>query len=680
MPLRLPRGFPACIFAYLHVRLGAAARLYSDAVSFTGRDAFGRLEHLVGRGHLAFPCARQRHDAAPRTAMLRFAASRAVTARGLSVANRTAATGAARCVRDADPTALAVRLLSTAPGPGSAKPTPPVDAPGAAKKAGTGVVSEAPTGSVTSPESPSSTSAPTRSRPAVTKAQQPEQASTGTADTLPPVPPPVASNPTVSASAADGAGASIVDVVDVPPGNPNAQPGGNEEFALNEELVEPAGTPSSDLTPSRVVEELDRHIVGQDAAKRAMAVALRNRWRRLRLSPELRDEVLPKCVLLVGPTGVGKTEIARRLSKLVDAPFIKVEATKFTEVGFHGRDVDQIIRDLLENAITLVKNRQRRLMSARLERAVEDRILDELMGKAAPGTAKSRDQFRQLLNSGALDHQVIDVEEPVRQRTVPPVVQVDMAPERMTDVFSRIDRLFTVRGSQKRRVKISEARPLLEEAESEKLLSDENVIKEAIEATENAGIVVLDELDKVCSPGGRSNSADASAEGVQRDLLPLIEGTVVQTKHGNVKTDHILFVAAGAFHTCKPSDLMAELVGRLPIRVELNPLSKAHLRRILTEPENNLIRQQIELMNTEGVDLVFSDAAIDEIAQVTAEFNQNMEDIGARRLHTVIERIVEEISFNAPALKGQTVTVDAVQVQDALGDMMVKSDLSKFIL
>jgi ATP-dependent HslUV protease ATP-binding subunit HslU len=490
----------------------------------------------------------------------------------------------------------------------------------------------------------------------------------------PPPPPPV-----------DGPPAAPPTAVGAPP------PGGGDEDAVLPELLvdalpaeevelRPAGAPSDDLTPVRVVEELDRHIVGQGAAKRAMAVALRNRWRRLRLSPELRDEVLPKCVLLVGPTGVGKTEIARRLSKMVDAPFVKVEATKFTEVGFHGRDVDQIIRDLLENAITLVKNRHRRQLAAKLERVVEDRILDELMGKAAPGSDKSRDQFRHLLRTGALDHQVIDVDEPVRQRAGPSVVQVDMAPERMTDVFSRIDRLFTVRGTQKRRVKVADARSLIEEAESEKLLSDENVLKEAIAATENAGIVVLDELDKVCTPGGRSNSADASAEGVQRDLLPLIEGTVVQTKHGNVKTDHILFVAAGAFHTCKPSDLMAELVGRLPIRVELSPLSKEDLRRILTEPENNLIRQQVELMATEGVRLVFSDAAIDEIAAVTADVNQNTEDIGARRLHTVIERIVEDISFNAPSLSGETITVDAVQVQGALGDLVVKHDLSRFIL
>lgn len=434
------------------------------------------------------------------------------------------------------------------------------------------------------------------------------------------------------------------------------------------------------MTPAKVVEELDRHIVGQAAAKRAMAIALRNRWRRLRLPADLRDEVLPKCVLLVGPTGVGKTEIARRLSKMIDAPFIKVEATKFTEVGFHGKDTDHIIRDLLENAITLVRNRQRRKLASTLERMVEDRILDELMGQTVISKDQSRDQFRHLLRAGALDNQVIDVDEPSRQRGTPSLVQVDMAPDRMSDVFSRIDRLFTVRGTHKRRVKIADARPLIQDAESEKLLNDESVVKEAISATENAGIVVIDELDKICTPGGRSNSADASAEGVQRDLLPLIEGTVVQTKHGNVKTDHILFVAAGAFQICKPSDLMAELIGRLPIRVQLSPLSKADLRRIAVEPENSLIRQQVQLLATEGVELVLTDAAIDEIASMAAEVNQNAEDIGARRLHTVIEKIVEDLSFNAPSMKGQTVFVDAVQVQDALGELVVKDDFSKFIL
>lgn len=439
------------------------------------------------------------------------------------------------------------------------------------------------------------------------------------------------------------------------------------------------------LTPARIVEELNRHIVGQELAKRAMAIALRNRWRRLRLPPQLREEVLPKCCLLIGPTGVGKTEIARRLSKLVDAPFIKVEATKFTEVGFHGRDVEQIIRDLVENAITLARARQRRLIAARLSRAVEERILDELMGKAAPGAtaaaATSREHFRALLRQGALDNQVIEVDEPMR-RAAPSLVQVDMAPERMSDVFSRIDKLFTVRqsGGARRRMKVAEARALIEEAESEKLLSDELVVKEAIEATESAGIVVIDEIDKIATPAGQRHGADASSEGVQRDLLPLIEGTCVSTKHGNVNTDHILFVAAGAFTQSKPSDLMAELVGRLPIRVNLNPLSVTDLQQILTVPENNLIRQQIALLATEGVDLQFTDAAIDEIARITADINNTVENIGARRLHTVIERIIEDTSFNAPTLKGQTVTVDAVQVQGALSDMMVKSDLSKFIL
>ena len=405
---------------------------------------------------------------------------------------------------------------------------------------------------------------------------------------------------------------------------------------------------------------------------------MRNRWRRLRLTPDLREEVLPKCCLLIGSSGVGKTELARRLSKLVDSPFIKVEATKFTEVGFHGRDVEQIVRDLLENAITLAKHRQRRIMATRIAHTVEERILDELMGKASPGSTKNREQFRTLLRQGALDHQVIDVDQPMRRAT-PSLVQVDMAPERMTDVF---DKLFTVRqsGSRKRRVKIADARALIEDAESEKLMSDEAVIKEAIDATENAGIVVIDEIDKIAVPEGQRHGADASSQGVQRDLLPLIEGTTVSTKHGNVETDHILFIAAGAFTQCKPSDLMAELVGRLPIRVELRPLNTEDLRKILTVPENNLIRQQRELMATEGVTLEFTESAITDIANIAAEINSTVEDIGARRLHAVIERIVQDISFRAPSLKGQTVTIDVVQVQDALGDLLVKSDLSRFIL
>lgn len=462
--------------------------------------------------------------------------------------------------------------------------------------------------------------------------------------------------------------------------------------SLSDDLSDSASVPeiSADLTPERIVAELDRHIVGQQPAKKALAIALRNRWRRLRLSADFREEVLPKCCLLIGSSGVGKTELARRLSKLVDSPFIKVEATKFTEVGFHGRDVEQIIRDLLENAITLARNRQRRRLSARIAAIVEERILDELVGKVSssstpsPGSTKSRDQFRTLLRQGALDNQIIEVETATRRsgNNTPSLLQVDMAPERMTDVF---DKLFTVRqsggsGSRKRRVKIADARQLIEDAESEKLLSDEVVIRDAIAATENAGIVVIDEIDKIAVPEGQRHGADASSQGVQRDLLPLIEGTTVSTKHGNVDTDHILFIAAGAFTQCKPSDLMAELVGRLPIRVELKPLLTEDLRNILTVPESNLIRQQTELMATEGVTLEFTDSAITEIANIAAEINATVEDIGARRLHAVIERIVQDISFTAPSLKGQTVTVDTVKVQDALGDLRVKSDLSRFIL
>ena len=449
-------------------------------------------------------------------------------------------------------------------------------------------------------------------------------------------------------------------------------------------------TLNADLTPARIVEALDRHIIGQKEAKKAMAIALRNRWRRLQLSAELREEVLPKCCLLIGDTGVGKTEIARRLSKLVDAPFIKVEATKYTEVGFHGRDVEQIIRDLLENGIQLARARQRRLIAARLSRTVEERILDELTGKiASQNTANaasatsSREHFRALLRQGALDNETIEVDEPARRAAPSSLLQVDMAPERMNDVFSKIDRLFTVRQSganSKRRVTVSEARALLEEAESEKLLSDELVVKEAIDSVENSGICVIDEIDKIATPAGHRHGADASSEGVQRDLLPLIEGTTVSTKHGNVRTDHILFVASGAFSQSKPSDLMAELVGRLPIRVELKPLTVEDLKNILTVPEHSLIRQQIELMATEGVRLEFTDAAIDKIAQLTAEINTTVENIGARRLHTVIERIMQDISFSAPDLAGQTVTIDAVQVQGALDELMVKSDLSRFIL
>ena len=438
------------------------------------------------------------------------------------------------------------------------------------------------------------------------------------------------------------------------------------------------------LTPRKIVSELDRFIVGQADAKRAMAIALRNRWRRHQLPDDVTDEVMPKNILLCGPTGVGKSEIARRLAKLVDAPFIKAEASKYTEVGFHGRDVDQIIRDLVENSIQLVKQRQRRRMKAELERLAEDRILDELTG--ASTREATRESFRQLLRKGALEEREIDVEEPRTGSGRPNVLQLgDVGPERMTEVIRSLDKMFMVHRSgagsgSKRRMKIRDARPVIEENEAERLLSDESVVRSAIQLAEQDGIVFIDEIDKICTPTHYRHGADASAEGVQRDLLPLIEGSTVATKYGNVDTDHILFVAAGAFHQCKPSDLMAELQGRLPIRVELRPLTESDLYRILTEPENSLLKQQMALLRTEGVELEFTDAAAHEMAAVAAEVNTTVENIGARRLHTVVERIIEGISFDAPDLRGQRVVIDTVNVRDSLGDMLLKSDLSRFVL
>jgi ATP-dependent HslUV protease ATP-binding subunit HslU len=440
------------------------------------------------------------------------------------------------------------------------------------------------------------------------------------------------------------------------------------------------------LTPRAVVAELDRFIVGQTEAKRAMAIALRNRWRRHQLPPELREEVAPKNILLCGPTGVGKSEIARRLAKLVDAPFVKTEASKYTEVGFHGRDVDQIIRDLVENAISLVKQKQRKRLKNELDKLVEDRILDELTGPAA--RESTRESFRSLLRKGALEDREIEVEETRPLSNRPGFLQLgDASAERMTEMIRSLDRIFTVQrsgaggnSSSKRRMKIRDARRVIEEAEAERLLSDESLTRQALQLTEQDGIVFLDEIDKICTPSHYRHGADASAEGVQRDLLPLLEGTTVSTKYGNVNTDHILFVAAGAFHQCKPSDLMAELQGRLPIRVELRGLTEADLYRILTEPENSLLKQQVALLRTEGVELEFTDAAIHEMAAIAAEVNTTVENIGARRLHTVVERIIETISFEAPEMRGQRVLIDVMNVRDALGGMLLKTDLSRFVL
>lgn len=461
------------------------------------------------------------------------------------------------------------------------------------------------------------------------------------------------------------------------------------------------GIPMEELTPARVVSELSRHIVGQDAAKRAMAVALRNRWRRLQLPPGLREEVQPKNILMIGPTGVGKSEIARRMAKLVDAPFCKAEATKFTEVGFYGRDCESVIKDLVDSALALVKARRRRRMRVRLAQLVEDRILEELVGRDTNETTVK--QMRAILRQGGLENQEIDVDTSAPSRGGAglggggggpgaggvPVVALGTGlggggggGGGAADMSDALTRFFSLGpgGGRKRKMKIKDARVVIEELEAEKLLTDGNLAKEAIEAVEEHGIVVIDEIDKVASPAGSRHGADASAEGVQRDLLPLIEGTTVTTKHGNVRTDHILFVAAGAFHSCRPSDLMAELQGRLPIRVELSGLTEADLYRILTEPEANLIVQAVEMLATEGVTLTLDEAAVREVAAVAAAVNGSVENIGARRLHTVMERLLEEVSFTAPDLKGESVSIGVDVVRERLGDMMKTQDLSKFIL
>jgi len=439
------------------------------------------------------------------------------------------------------------------------------------------------------------------------------------------------------------------------------------------------------MTPREIVAALDDHIVAQGAAKRAMAVALRSRWRRARVeSAELRGEILPKNILMVGPTGCGKTEIARRLAKMVDAPFVKVEATKFTEVGFHGRDVDQIIRDLLENAVGLVRARVRRGVREEVRVAVEERILDDLTGCSE--NDRTRDSFRALLRNGELEEREIEVEEPTRSRpNVVPIVATENDSERFNEILSKMSKALSVHktgagSASRRKLTVREARTVLEDAEAEKHMNEDEIVAMAIEATEQSGIVFIDEIDKICTPSSQRHGADASSEGVQRDLLPIIEGSTVSTKRGNVNTDHILFVASGAFHQCKPSDLMAELQGRLPIRVELAALSEADLLKILTTPKHSLLKQHQHLLATEGVTLVVTDAACAEIARTAAEINLAVENIGARRLHTVLERLLEEVSFEAPEMKGQTVTIDATDVQGSVGQLVKKADLSKFVL
>ena len=435
----------------------------------------------------------------------------------------------------------------------------------------------------------------------------------------------------------------------------------------------------TDFSPREIVSELDRHIIGQKDAKRAVAIALRNRWRRLQLDDSLREEVLPKNILMIGPTGVGKTEISRRLAKLANAPFLKVEATKFTEVGYVGRDVEQIVRDLVEVGIGLVRETKRRDVQAKAHLGAEERVLDALVGKtASPAT---RESFRKKLRDGEMDDKEIDIEVSAGNPQGLPMMDIPGMPGGQIGIANLNDMLGKMMGgrTKQRRTTVKEAYEPLVQEEADKLVDQDNLVQEAIHLVENNGIVFLDEIDKICAREG-ARGGEVSREGVQRDLLPLIEGTTVATKHGPVKSDHILFIASGAFHVAKPSDLLPELQGRLPIRVELKPLTREDLRSILTETEASLARQSIAMMKTEGVDLVLTDDAIDAIADLAVEVNASVENIGARRLQTIIERVLDDISFTATDRAGETVTIDGDYVRKTVGDLARNADLSRFIL
>eukprot|EP00934_Nitzschia_sp_Nitz4_P007118 Nitzschia sp. Nitz4//scaffold46_size129759//17045//18883//NITZ4_003483-RA/size129759-augustus-gene-0.16-mRNA-1//-1//CDS//3329552541//7108//frame0 len=438
----------------------------------------------------------------------------------------------------------------------------------------------------------------------------------------------------------------------------------------------------ANLKPSEIVDSLNNHIVGQQDAKKAVAIAMRNRWRRRQLPEELRKEVTPRNVLLVGPTGCGKTEVARRMAMINDAPFLKVEATKFTEVGYHGRDVDQIIRDLIDVAIQLAKKKYTDSFQEQAKALAEEKILDVLAGPSSEAASRGRESFRDMLRQGLLDDQEIDVDVPHKppqadmEGTNPQVVA-------MSDYIQRLASNGKKPQSERKKMPISEAKSIILEIEMDRLLENVDIKKAAITAVEESGIVFIDEIDKICSPreGFSSRSADASAEGVQRDLLPLVEGTTINTKHGNVNTDFILFIASGAFHAVKVSDMLPELQGRLPIRVELAGLTEDDLYRILTEPVANLLRQQIELIKAEGVELTFEDDAIREIARMAALLNKTVENIGARRLHTVLERIMESISFESAEMEpGSKVSVNKALVQERLKEVTTKQDISRYIL
>jgi ATP-dependent HslUV protease ATP-binding subunit HslU len=438
----------------------------------------------------------------------------------------------------------------------------------------------------------------------------------------------------------------------------------------------------SQLSPRQITAELDRFIVGQADAKRAVAVALRNRWRRQQIPEGMREEVVPKNILMIGPTGVGKTEIARRLAKLAQAPFFKVEATKFTEVGYVGRDVEQIVRDLVEVAIKTTRERMRKDVVARAEQAAEERLIDALVGESA--TPETRTKFRHMLKEGELDEREVEIQLQDTGGNSMPLFEVPGMPGAqmgMLNINDMMGKAFGGSRTKTRKCSVKEAREALRNEESDKLLDQDRVTASAIEAVEQNGIVFLDEIDKIASRSeGYRGGGDVSREGVQRDLLPLIEGTTVSTKYGTVKTDHILFIASGAFHLAKPSDLLPELQGRLPIRVELKALTQEDFKRILTEPEASLIKQYKALLATEDVTLEFTNDAIDELARLAAQVNESVENIGARRLHTLLEKLLEEISFTAGEKKGETVTIDGAYVRMRLNDFAKDADLSQFIL